>query len=125
MTKEDWIRENNIKVGDKVRVVREPDPIEFSWWIEAMDECVGLELGVGDLGLLERDDDITEESVFLKYTKDPFYSGFWFPHFVLEKVSEQQPQKTDMCPRCSATLTRVMSYAYNVEIDKCPACGWC
>jgi hypothetical protein len=117
---DDWVEKNNIKVGDKVRVLRKANDFEGGWyniWNSGMDEFIGQESVITMISSIFL-------GIKLRCLRQTLY--YSFPYSVLKKVSEQpQPQKNDLCPRCSATLTRVRSYTYNEEIDKCPACGWC
>jgi predicted RNA-binding Zn-ribbon protein involved in translation (DUF1610 family) len=117
----EWIRNNNLKIGSKVKVVKTAASFEYGWgndWVLRMDRFVGKVYPIyhfsGSAGITLDDD---EENL-----------SFDFPYFVLEPVDSVQVEVKSCkheCPRCSATLTRVRSYVYNVEIDKCPACGWC
>ena len=110
-----WIKENNIKVGDKVKIVRSAMSYEYGWenvWISIMDKYIGK------VFTIEPESYTGNRGIMLGDAKH------YFPWFVLEPVNKIE-EKSCKCPRCSATLTRVMSYVYNVEIDKCPACGWC
>ena len=82
-----WVRENNLKVGDKVRVVGEADSHQDDWcdvWVEDMYSYVGNVCTVmGFEG---------EQGIQLKHTCVSYYS---FPYFVLEKVEKRKTPWTD------------------------------
>jgi len=71
-----WIQLNNIKVGDKVRVLRKAESFENGWngyWVREMDKFIGKVLTVNKI----------EEEIS---TKESLY----YPYFVLEKVEVEE-----------------------------------
>lgn len=76
---EKWIADNNIKIGDKVKITRKAKNYENGWdtkWTVPMDKTIG-ESGIA----LAFDDEIGIQVE----TED---EGYWYPYFVLEKVEE-------------------------------------
>jgi len=86
-----WMKENNVHVGDKVKVVRKADDYEDGWgdsWVEKMDEMFG-----GVYEIVENDDVIGEEDgLLLKFNKD---LDFHLPYFCLEVVGDKIEQTKD------------------------------
>lgn len=79
-----WIEENNLKVGDYVKVLRKTEPYENKWgsfWVDEMSDYIGKALKVlainSLIGLISLECD------------DAVYD---FPYFVLEKVEESKPK---------------------------------
>ena len=73
---EKWIKENNIKIGDKVIVTRKAESYENGWndpWIGEMDEFIGKECEI--IKYLY--------SISIEYKKFKYN----FPYFVLKKAS--------------------------------------
>lgn len=69
----EWIKENDIKIGDKVRVTRKTKNGEDGWkgtWAKPMDSCINLVCDVEDIDDLGIRCDL-----------------FYFPYFVIEKVT--------------------------------------
>ena len=95
---EKWIKENNLKVGDLVRVTRKADSHEDGWtnlWAQDMDEAVGE---VGTVSHIPSD--FRECSIEV----DVLGIGlFFYPYFVLEKV-EQEYAPYDFGDRDCRTL---------------------
>jgi hypothetical protein len=81
-----WIKDNNIKVGDKVKVMRKPKEEErevfHSGWIGTMESSIGSVLEIFT---------IDEVEVKLINGSNP---NFRYPHYVLEKV--QEPEYVDV-----------------------------
>lgn len=77
----DWIKENNIKVGDKVRILRKFDDFESGCAI-AMDEDGEMDPLVGTVGKISA---IEDDSIEVDSKGDCW---FW-PYFVLEKVEDE------------------------------------
>lgn len=81
---EKWIKENNLKVGDLVRVTRKADSHEDGWtnlWAQDMDKAVGE---VGTVSHIPSD--FRECSIEV----DVLGIGlFLYPYFVLEKVKQK------------------------------------
>jgi transcription antitermination factor NusG len=78
-----WIKENNIEVGDKVKIIRRASDYEEGWnniWTGEMLEYIGKEVTVYDLGGCSRGIKIEEKN-------------FCFPYFVLEPVKKQKEVK--------------------------------
>ena len=79
-----WIEENNLEVGDYVKVLRETEPFEKRWggfWVDQMSDYIGKALKVLAInqlnGLISLEcDDI----------------GYNFPYFVLEKAEPPKPK---------------------------------
>ena len=74
-----WIKDNDIKVGDYVKITRKAQDYENGWdnvWDSRMDEYVGRNM------MVLRTDTL-EEGISLS-CPDTF---FYFPYFVLEKIS--------------------------------------
>lgn len=81
---EKWIKENNIKKGDKVRVVRQAYDNEDGWdnfWAEDMDEAVGKVGTFSGIPAVPRESGIDVDV--------PDVGGFRYPYFVLEKVEQK------------------------------------
>lgn len=75
-----WIKENDLKVGDLVRVTREAEDYEDGWkviWAIAMSNLVGSVLKVKK---------IDEECGIVLSTEN---KDWFFPYFVLEKVEQK------------------------------------
>ena len=77
----EWVKANNIKVGDKVKVIRKAKDYENGWgnvWDDAMDSGVNEVNEVIDIN--------NKDGIYL----DLGDYNFWFPYFVLEKVEEPE-----------------------------------
>ena len=77
----EWVKANNIKVGDKVKVIRKAKDYENGWgnvWDDAMDSGVNEVNEVIDIN--------NKNGIYL----DLGDYNFWFPYFVLEKVEEPE-----------------------------------
>lgn len=78
-----WLADNNVKVGDKVRVVRKAQSREDGWgnaWVEDMDDWVGKVFKVDRI--------YSDDGIRLVDS----HSWWVFPYFVLEKVElEYEP----------------------------------
>ena len=76
-----WIRDNNVKVGDYVKITRKAQDYENGWdnvWSSEMDEYVGKIVKVLRT-------DIYEEGISLSCSG----TCYFFPYFVLKKVNVQ------------------------------------
>ena len=76
-----WIEENNLKVGDYVKVTRRANEHEHGWkglWLDDMDESVEKTLKVKDI-------DTYVYTIGLE-------NGFYYPYFVLEKTEPLKPE---------------------------------
>lgn len=85
-----WIKDNDLKVGDYVRVTRKAGDYEDGWggrWVGEMDDFVGKVIPVSVIG--------EARGVIISYC---YYDqlGHSFPYFVLEKVEE--PPKPQCVP---------------------------
>ena len=75
-----WIKNHNIKVGDKVRIIRKTNPRENGWeihWISSMDDTVkkiGIITKINNWGIK-----ISVENTI----------GLWYPYHVLKKVEDK------------------------------------
>lgn len=75
-----WIKKHNIKVGDKVRIIRKTDPQENGWeipWESAMNNTIkkiGIITKISDRGIK-----ISVENAI----------EWWYPYHVLEKVEDK------------------------------------
>lgn len=81
---EKWIKENNLKVGDLVRVTRKADSHEDGWanlWAQDMDEAVGR---VGTVSHISAN--LAELGIGVDA---PGVGEFMYPYFVLEKVEQE------------------------------------
>ena len=107
-----------IKVGDRVRVIREAKDEEDGWkntWVSNMDFCIGKIYTV-----IENCDC---SGFMLDYK-----IGFYFPYFVLEKIEEEkviQNTHSSSCPKCNGQLINRFSEWAGKDIKKCTSCGWC
>lgn len=75
-----WIKENELKAGDYIKVLRKAEDHENGWglfWIAEMDNCVGKTLRVDTI-------DSDEYGILL--------GRYRFPYFVLEKVEEPKSE---------------------------------
>ena len=74
--------ECGLKVGDKVKILREVGDFEDGWgndWVPRMSECVGDTGVIGDM--------YGASGVQVKTDN---YGAYFFPYFVLEKVEEEK-----------------------------------
>ena len=75
-----WIKKHNIKIGDKVRIIRKTDPQENGWeirWISSMNNTIkkiGIITEISNQGIK-----ISVENTI----------GWWYPYHVLEKVEDK------------------------------------
>lgn len=75
-----WIKNHNIKVGDKVRIIRKADPQENGWeipWESAMNNTIkkiGIITKISNRGIK-----ISIENTI----------GWWYPYHVLEKIEDK------------------------------------
>ena len=82
----EWIKANDINVGDKVRITRKARDCESGWgnvWTPSMDRFIGeicevTSIGAKPYGLTIKEDD----------------ESFCFPYFVLEKVVDNDEKYT-------------------------------
>ena len=80
-----WIKENGLKKGDYVKVVRKAKDYEDGWdgrWTKERDDFIGKVIPVSDIG--------ESTGVILSYCCCD-WAGYDFPYFVLEKV-EPEPK---------------------------------
>ena len=80
-----WIKENDLKKGDYVKVVRKAKDYEDGWdgrWTKERDDFIGKVIPVSDIG--------ESTGVILSYCCCD-WAGYDFPYFVLEKV-EPEPK---------------------------------
>jgi len=92
----EWAKENNIQVGDKVKVVRKARDYEDGWgtcWVEEMDGMVG--------GVFEIIETNQEEDCGLDLaSEDPLMVSYLFPYFCLEPIAQseeiEKPKDNDM-----------------------------
>lgn len=73
-----WIEENDLRVGDYVKVLRKAEDHEEGWglfWLDVMNNCVGKTIRVDVV-------DSDEYGILL--------GRYRFPYFVLEKVDEEE-----------------------------------
>lgn len=86
----DWVKENNLKEGDKVKVLRSCENGKDGWnnsWVKEMDCFIGKEFKV---------DYIYEDEDFgISLENEVFYEQYDFPYFVLEKVKEVKPDSRE------------------------------
>lgn len=75
-----WIKNHNIKVGDKVRIIRKADPQENGWeipWESAMNNTIkkiGIITKISNRGI----------KISIENTID-----WWYPYHVLEKIEDK------------------------------------
>ena len=75
-----WIKNHNIKVGDKVRIIRKTNPQENGWeihWVSPMNDTIkkiGIITKINNWGIK-----ISVENAI----------GYWYPYHVLEKVEDK------------------------------------
>ena len=82
-----WIKENGLKKGDYVKVVRKAKDYEDGWdgrWTKERDDFIGKVIPVSDIG--------ESTGVILSYCFCD-WAGYDFPYFVLEKVEEPPKPK--------------------------------
>lgn len=80
-----WIKENGLKKGDYVKVIRKAKDYEDGWdgrWTKERDDFIGKVIPVSDIG--------ESTGVILSYCCCD-WAGYDFPYFVLEKV-EPEPK---------------------------------
>lgn len=80
-----WIKENGLKKGDYVKVIRKAKDYEDGWdgrWTKERDDFIGKVIPVSDIG--------ESTGVILSYCCCD-WAGYDFPYFVLEKV-EPEPE---------------------------------
>lgn len=82
----EWVKENGIKLGDKVKILRKFDDFESGCAIE-MDEDGEMDPLVGTVGKVSA---IEDDSIEVDSKGDCWY----WPYFVLEKV-ENEPEAED------------------------------
>ena len=78
----EWVKANNIKVGDKVRITRKCESHENGWknaWVSLMNSEVGK--------VLEITREPEKRGIFLG---GEYFGGAYFPYFILEKVEEPE-----------------------------------
>ena len=78
-----WIKENGLKKGDYVKVVRKAKDYEDGWdgrWTKERDDFIGKVILVSDIG--------ESTGVILSYCCCD-WAGYDFPYFVLEKVEPE------------------------------------
>ena len=79
-----WIEENNLKVGDYVKVLRKTEPYENKWrsfWVDEMSDYIGKALKVLAINSLR--------GLISLECDDAVYD---FPYFVLEKAEKPESQ---------------------------------
>lgn len=75
---EEWIKENNIKIGDKVKITKKSFDGDNGWkavWLALMDATV---TGIGIIN------NIDKEGINIKTDK----GIFWYPYHILEKIKD-------------------------------------
>ena len=85
----EWVEKNDVKVGDKVVVLRKARDEEGEWgnaWVGEMDLSVGEEIEIVDI------DDYSGVDCMLPYEDDDTYG---FPFFCLEKVVEEDKKEEE------------------------------
>lgn len=81
----EWAKKHDVKVGDRVRLIRAASNEEDGWprfWPRSADGWIGNILGVGSIGALG----------IMCYNHDAD-DWFCFPYFVLEKVMEHKDKE--------------------------------
>lgn len=82
----EWVKANNIKVGDKVKVIRKCETEENGWgctWnIHVMDSAVDKVFKIVNSHY--------QKGILLRIGIDDCWFDCWFPYFVLEKVEEPE-----------------------------------
>lgn len=76
-----WIEENNLEVGDYVKVTRKANENEHGWkglWLDDMDESVAKTLMVKDIGICDNNIGLEDD--------------YYYPYFVLEKIELPKPE---------------------------------
>lgn len=82
---DEWIKKNDLKIGDKVRLIRKAESVEDGWpnvWPCAADGWIGNILRVMDI----------DSQNIVCYNPDSD-AWFGFPYFVLEKVMEHKDKE--------------------------------
>lgn len=83
-----WIKENNLKTGDKVKITRKAKDYEKGWhntWDSILDGEIG---NINKIVVNESENDCGM-GVYIKSLE-----GFWYiPYFVLEKVNSEGEEK--------------------------------
>ena len=106
---DEWVRENNLKVGDKVRVIGEADSYQDNWcdvWVDEMHSYVG------NVCTVVRVDG--EHGIILKHTCVARYS---FPYFVLDKVEKERTPWTD-AQMTEVAMRAVLGKRQTLQWDK-------
>jgi len=110
---DDWVKDNDIKIGDLVKILRKAGTREDGWknsWIPSMNSRVG-EIGVvkgfGCLGEGIRIEVFNDKSSICDY-----------PFFVLEKVTEVPIPKGVIIRKNTGDVVVVHSYCYNILSDR-------
>jgi hypothetical protein len=104
-----WVKKHNLKVGDKVKVLRKAERDEGGWksfWPWQMDDTVGKTYEV---------DTISDYSIRLRLNKESGGSLLWFyPYTVLEPVKQEpkaKPPKPKYKPyRKTMTLVQIREF---------------
>lgn len=84
----EWVRENKLEVGDKVLILRKAESYEDGWgttWEPEMDVYVEV---AGEVTLVDG-----VVGVSIEFSNG---SEYFFPYFVLVKVTEAEPKKVNL-----------------------------
>lgn len=87
-----WIIANDLKIGDKVRVIRKAENHEAGWdnsWVPSMDFFIGLEeCRIDSYGYEGTGDDAMIVSSVKGIPVSEKFECWLFPYYVLEKIAE-------------------------------------
>ena len=75
-----WVKENNIKINDKIKIIMKSFKNDNGWnnnWIDEMDSYIGK------IGIIN---EINDNNIFIIFDDN---RGFSFPYHVLEKVESK------------------------------------
>ena len=81
-----WVKENNVKVGTKVRIIRSFVTYEDGctvWWASDMNNTIGKEGTITNI-----DHNGVGFRVGFRVSITGAYCGYWYPYFVLEVIKE-------------------------------------
>ncbi len=114
---DEWIADNGVQVGTKVRITRKAGDYEYGWgtiWGPSMDDFVGKIGEVREIGY--------NIGLQLKFES----TSFWLPYFVLEVVKETNYVPFDLDEEMDRNMLRgawvkkIDGYAESMIVEICP-----
>lgn len=82
----EWIKKNNIKVGDKVKITKKVNSLEDGWgchWNGEMNSAVGK---CGKIISIDDEEEARNTGILIIVDG---YDEYWYPYFILEKVEKE------------------------------------